>query len=227
MDTLEAGTHSSAVPMCNLYNVTTNQKAILDFSRTMRDLSGNLEPSLNVYPDYPAPIVRNAPDGQRELTMLRWGMPTPPQFVKGKADNGVTNIRNVSSPHWRRWLGIENRCVVPATSFSEYGSVRDTETGKLPLYWFALTQEAPLFFFAGIWGSWTGTRKVKEGEKDHELFGFLTCEPNGIVAPIHQKAMPVILTTQEQVETWLTAPTKEVLALQRPLSDDQLILLNM
>jgi len=31
----------------------------------------------------------------------------------------VTNIPNVNSPHWRRWLGIGNRCVVPFTSFAE------------------------------------------------------------------------------------------------------------
>ena len=157
--------------------------------------------------------------------MLRWGMPTPPKFVKGKADSGVTNIRNVSSPHWRRWLGVENRCVVPATSFSEYGSVRDPDTGKLPLYWFALSREQPLFFFAGIWGTWHGVRKVKEGGLDHELFGFLTCEPNGIVAPIHQKAMPAILTSQDQVERWLTAPASEALRLQRPLPDSELVIL--
>jgi putative SOS response-associated peptidase YedK len=29
---------------------------------------------------------------------------------------------------------------------------------------------------------------------EHKLFGFLTTEANSIVAPIHPKAMPVILT---------------------------------
>jgi hypothetical protein len=33
-----------------------------------------------VFPDYMAPVVRNAPDGVRELAMLRWGIPGPPQF---------------------------------------------------------------------------------------------------------------------------------------------------
>lgn len=130
----------------------------------------------------------------------------------------IVTIARTTFPcqHWCRWLDVESRCVVPATAFSEYGSVRDVSTGKLPLYWFALSSENPLFFFAGIWGTWKGVRKVKEGELDHELFGFLTCEPNGVVAPIHQKAMPVILRNAAEVEQWLTAPAAEALNFKGP-----------
>jgi putative SOS response-associated peptidase YedK len=32
---------------------------------------------------------------------------------------------------------------------------------------------------------------------EHQLFAFLTTEANAVVAPIHLKAMPVILTTPE------------------------------
>lgn len=60
-----------AVHICNLYNVTTNQEAIRAIARTMSDLIGNMEPSLNVHPDYPAPIVRNKA-GVRELAAVRW-----------------------------------------------------------------------------------------------------------------------------------------------------------
>ena len=45
----------------------------------------------------------------------------------------------------------------------------------------------------------------------------LTCEPNAEVAAVHPKAMPVILTTAAEIETWLTAPTLVALQLQRPL----------
>jgi putative SOS response-associated peptidase YedK len=56
----------------------------------------------------------------------------------------------------------------------------------------------------------------------HELFGFLTTEANAVVAPIHLKAMPVILTTPEEVDLWLLADAPKALELQRPLPDDAL-----
>jgi putative SOS response-associated peptidase YedK len=85
--------------MCNLYSLTSNQKAIIDLVRAMRDLTGNLPPMPGIFPDYSAPIVRNAPDGERELTLARWGMPSPVFALKGRnSDSGVTNVRNVASP---------------------------------------------------------------------------------------------------------------------------------
>jgi putative SOS response-associated peptidase YedK len=57
--------------MCNLYSVTSSQQAIRDLARFIRDMTGNLRPLSAVFPDHLAPVVRTAPDGARELVMMR------------------------------------------------------------------------------------------------------------------------------------------------------------
>ena len=60
--------------MCNLYSITTNQAAIAARFRVANQYVGNLPPMPGVFPDYPAPVVRND-DTLREMVMMRWGMP--------------------------------------------------------------------------------------------------------------------------------------------------------
>jgi len=128
-------------------------------------------------------------------------------------------VRNTASPHWRRWLAPGCRCLVRFTSFSENGPNAD---GKPEPVWFALAEDRPLAFFAGIWTPWTCTRKLAEGKVTCDLFAFLTTEPNAEVGAIHPKAMPVILTEPDELEAWLAAPWAEAAALQRPLPDGAL-----
>ena len=68
-------------------------------------------------------------------------------------------------------------------------------------------------------------RKKKEGPVQADIFAFLTTDPNAVVAPIHPKAMPVILRTTEEIDIWMNAPAEEALQLQSPLPDNELIVL--
>src|SRR5260370_26975215 len=155
--------------MCNLYSMTKNVDAIRQLFGALNSSVGNLPSMPGIFPDYPAPIVRNAPNG-RKVALARWGMPSSQKALidatkkraqkleaKGKTvdfkellrmepDSGTTNIRNVKSAHWKRWLGIENRCVVPFNSFSENGVLPN---GTRPPVWFALDETRPLPCFAG------------------------------------------------------------------------------
>jgi hypothetical protein len=55
--------------MCNLYSITTNQAAIIALFRVVNRYVGNLAPMPGVFPDYPAPVVRNTDHGSEPVTM--------------------------------------------------------------------------------------------------------------------------------------------------------------
>jgi putative SOS response-associated peptidase YedK len=196
--------------MCNLYSITKTQEAMRKLFAVKQDRLGNMPPLPGVFPDHLAPVVR-LKGGERELVNMRWGFPPPPKVGM----RPVTNVRNTTSSFWRPWLKPEFRCLVPATSFCEY-----TDTSPKVPHWFALSEERALFAFAGIWRPWTGERRKEQGE--HLLYSFLTTEPNSVVKPIHAKAMPVMLTTTDAFDAWLTADVDKVLELQRPLPEAEL-----
>jgi len=104
--------------VCNLCSITKSQTAIIEYTRAMRDSTGNLSPMPGVFPDYM--VVADI----REPCMMRWGTSSSSKAqldiatkradklrAKGKAvnfkellrmepDSGVTDIRNASSKHW-------------------------------------------------------------------------------------------------------------------------------
>ena len=201
--------------------MTKGPKAIRDLAKAMgadwRDETGNLEPLPGIFPDQLAPVVRERADGSLELIRMRWGFPSPPR-AKSRI---TTNVRSTASSWWRSWLNEHHRCLVPVTSFCEY----DWGLGKAVPTWFALDDNRSLFFFAGIWRAVFAERKGETGA--HLVFAFLTTEPNAEVAPVHPKAMPVLLLTQDERATWMTAPMAEALALQRPALNGSLKIVAM
>jgi putative SOS response-associated peptidase YedK len=142
----------------------------------------------DVWPKRQALVVRDA-GGTKVFDTMTWGVPfetagkRPGTTVKKQ----ITNVRNLESPFWRSMLvSPEQRCLVPFTAFAE----PKPNAGRDEV-WFAVPNAASAAF-AGIW------RPSPVGN----VFAFLTCEPNPLVAPVHPKAMPVILHP-EDYDRWL------------------------
>lgn len=187
--------------MCNLYTPASTADSITQIFLA-EDRTGNEPWPHYVYPDRDAPIIRNGENGP-EIVQSRWGMPSPKSALRGRLyDRGVINIRNLKSPHWQRWLGHEHRCLVPFERFSE-----PIKGGN---QWFATNKSVA--FFAGIEvRGWSSVRQSQDGETTDDLFAFLTCDSNELVASIHSKAMPVILTRTPDLKAWLGgAPAVEM-----------------
>jgi len=206
--------------MCNRFAVEQSLQAQSEhFQTETPDPSADGMARL-IYPDSMAPVVINKA-GQRVITPMRWGFPPPPQ-----ASDLVTNVRNLNSAFWQDWLQTGQRCLVPVTRFCEYSDAPDPLTGRKRACWFALDQAMPLFAFAGVWRPWQGVRGTSRNkvEGSHLVFAILTTSPNGLVRPIHQKAMPVMLRP-EDYSLWLEGSTEAALGLQKPWPDEHMILL--
>lgn len=97
------------------------------------------------------------PDGVvRDIVPMRWGFPAPP-FYDYKAN--VTNVRNTASNYWKPYFKPGQRCLVPATAFSD----PDRNTIKPVIFPWLARPGRELFYFAGIWRECEGdcgTRKV-------------------------------------------------------------------
>ena len=104
------------------------------------------------------------------------------------------------------------RCIVPASSYCE-------PNGQSPAtwYWFALNgdDERPLFAFPGIWQRWKGPVKKDGPNVEIDTYAFMTTEPNALTRSINHERMPVLLSGEDQFETWLSGSPQEAFALAR------------
>ena len=174
-----------------------------------------LAPSYNVAPTDFQPIVRLDRDGQRELTVMRWGL--VPYWAKdSKIGFSTINAKSetvATSPTFREAMK-RRRCLVPAEWFYEWQKT-DAKT-KQP-YAIALRDDS-LFAFAGLWERW----KDKAKDQVLETYTILTTDPNELLEPIHNR-MPVILAPKDY-QRWLEPgePTHLPTDLLRPYPAEQM-----
>lgn len=183
-----------------------------------RDLLGNAEPRNAIWPKYPAPVVRLAEDGARELVNMRWGFMTPKvsektgKPLKPEAWNNARDDKLMKNGMWKSRFRGGGRCLIPGSAFREAKGHRPATD-----VWFALASDAdedrPPFAFAGLWRA--GQPGIEGEEGKWLTHTMITTTPNELVKPVHPTRMPVILDPADY-ETWLTGSDTEALALLKP-----------
>jgi putative SOS response-associated peptidase YedK len=196
--------------MCNLYSLNKKRDMVARFFRVSHNRAARFEPSSAIFPRHFAPIVRYSADNEREIVVMSWGFML---LRSGRAPRPVTNVRDdkiLTSPFWK-YSFEERRCLVPAASFCEpNGDVKPATW-----HWFSLkgAESRPLFAFPGIWRGYKGPIKKDGPTVEIETFAFLTTIPNPLVATINHERMPVLLTREDEFETWLRGSADEAFAL--------------
>lgn len=151
--------------------------------------------------------------GPRRLVPRLWGVPPPPSAPDQR--RAVLTVRNVDSPFWIGNLrNSEFRCLVPATSFTEWGAGVDTEGRRLRHT--VSAADGGLLALAGVC-------------KDAEVPGFalLTCRASPMLRALGVERMPVVLPRDGRaLDTWLHAGWDHAAALVVPASDEALRLLD-
>lgn len=204
--------------MCNLYSLTRMPSQVAALFRVSHNRMTTFEPKDAIFPGHVAPVIRTTPDGERELVTMNWG------FIllrQGYAPKRVTNTRDdkAATRFWQASVE-QRRCLVPATSFCEPHDDRKPATW----HWFALKggEPRPLFAFAGIWMRWRGPVKKDGPNVEQDVFSFMTTLPNALTSNINHERSPVLLTTSDEREQWLSGSLEDAMTLVKPIAAEQL-----
>ncbi len=202
--------------MCGRYTLTNPDPARIR-ARFGLDESAKLEEEAryNIAPTDPVLAIRRDEHGRREPGRLRWGL------VPGRwAERSGPPLINARAETIQRQPAFaesfrERRCLIPADGFYEW---RDDEAGKTPVW--VSRPDGELFAFAGVWAD----LPARDGSGDLHSCAIVTCEPNELIRPIHDR-MPVVLAPQAEGR-WLEpgASEEEVLSLLVPAPKELLVL---
>lgn len=195
--------------MCSRYSLTSPPEAV----RAWFKCGGEdvFPPRYNIAPTDPVHIVRMAPNGARELILVRWGL--IPGWVKDPRTFATlinAKAETVADKASFRAAWRHRRCLVPTDGFYEWTGERGHKQPHL-----IRRRDRSLFAFAGLWESWLGA----DGS-EFDSMAILTTAANAEVAAVHDR-MPVILAPDDY-ERWLTTgsgDTQQLGDLLRPARD--------
>jgi len=232
--------------MCGRYLRRSDKQRIAETFQVAKGLADLVLPpwDYNVAPTSFQPVIRaDHETGEREITLMRWGL--IPYFAKDlkKFSYSTINARAESLTTSAIFRGSleRRRCLVPADGFYEWkkaqapppaqisllpdGDIEPEKAGviKQPYAFTMANQEA--FAFAGLWDRWKGS-----AGQVLESFTIITTTPNALTSTVHDR-MPVILPRADY-DFWLSrspgeprpdAPIKpELLAVLRPYPAGQM-----
>jgi len=214
--------------MCGRYLRRSDKQRIAETFHLAKGLAHLVLPpwDYNVAPTTFQPVIRTDRDGERELTLMRWGL--IPNFARDLKTFALSTINaraeSIATSAIYRGPFERRRCLVPADGFYEwkeitiptlFGPDPSAKASTKQPYAFTLTNVEP-FAFAGLWDRW----KDPAGGT-LESFTIITTTPNELTATVHDR-MPVILRPSDY-DLWLAAniptdpaPQLELLSLLRP-----------
>jgi putative SOS response-associated peptidase YedK len=190
--------------MCGRYGHTKTNKEKIKKTLRLKQVDFELVPRYNIAPGQDVGVVLNA--SPEVLTLARWGL--VPSWAKDeKIGYKMNNARSETifeKPSFRHCIR-KKRCLILADCFYEW---QKTDDKKQPYCIRLKSQET--FAFAGIWDCW------EKGGGALVTCSIVTCDPNPIMSPIHDR-MPVILSTADEAGKWLSECNEDVVrALLRP-----------
>ncbi len=184
--------------MCGRYGRRADKQRIAEWMQTHETNvfdDSYFEPSYNIVPQSFQPVVRLDPEsGERELTVMRWGL-IPFWAKDSKMAFNTINAKaeTITTSSVYREAAKHRRCLVPADWFYEWKKL--DERTKQP-YAIGMKDDG-LFAFAGLWDSW----KDKATGDELQTYTILTTDPNELLKPIHSR-MPVIVARKDY-ERWM------------------------
>lgn len=198
--------------MCSRYSLTSPPEAVRAYFGTANQLV--FPPRYNIAPTQPVLIVRNDVRGDREMTLVRWGL--IPSWVKDPREfSTLINARSETAAEKPSFRGAmrHRRCLVPATAFYEWTGAPGSKQPHL-----IRPRAGGVFAMAGLAEHWVGA----DGS-ELETMAILTTAANRSMQALHDR-MPVILDPGH-FATWLDcAPgtSKGLEGLLQPAPDDLL-----
>ena len=207
--------------MCGRFVSSTPTKVLAEtFLVDEVRLPEGVEANFNVAPTDDVIAVAVSKEGQRQLGTFHWGL--VPSWAKDvSVGNRMINLRADtvrSKPTFRKNLA-KRRCIIPVDGFYEW---KDMGKGRKKQPFFIRAAGGGPLALAGLWEVW----KDREAGEDADWLKsctIITTEPNGLLAPIHNR-MPVVLPPSAW-DAWLDPANEDTESLEKlliPAPDDLL-----